>query len=167
MADDARLRRFPAETIILREGECNTTMFKILSGHAELYVGYGTPRESFIGIIGEQACFGEFGLLLGKPSIYTVIAYSDILALSINENDLDGFIKSNYASVIGIMRNMANSMLAMRVQSELLMEELEHSQKNGNIDIQRKIGDARRVMKQYALNNAFYREMKAENRDRI
>lgn len=45
--------------MILREGDLKLDMYKILDGHAEVYMGYGTENETFIGIIGPQSCFGE------------------------------------------------------------------------------------------------------------
>ena len=38
---NAKIEKYPEETIIVREGESNTDMFKIVSGHAEVYVGFG------------------------------------------------------------------------------------------------------------------------------
>ena len=84
---NAKMVKFTQETIIVREGS-NTDMYKIISGHAEVYVGFGTKQEALIRIIGPQSCFGEIGMLLDKPSIYTVRAYSDILALRIRKEDM-------------------------------------------------------------------------------
>ena len=39
--------------IILREDEVNDNLYKIIKGHAEVYVGYGTDHETLIKIIGE------------------------------------------------------------------------------------------------------------------
>ena len=53
--------------MILKEGEINLDIYKILLGHAEMYTGYGTDNEILIGMIGLGTCFGEFGILTGKP----------------------------------------------------------------------------------------------------
>ena len=119
----------PEGTVVLTEGEVNSDMFKIIDGNAEVYVGYGTKQETLIGIIGKQACFGEFGLLLKKPSIYTVIAYSDMHLLRISEEDMGVFIRENQKNVLDIMRNMANTMMTMRLQIELLVKEIEAGRK--------------------------------------
>ena len=155
----SRMISFPQDSVILREGEENTEMFKILKGNVELYVGYGTPLESLLGIIGKQACFGEFGLLLGKPAIYTAVAYSDVLAMRIGEDELEDFIRDNHGNIITIMRNMAGSMLTMKTQIELLLQELQDESKtrdgskvNGNdVQIKDAIRDARQAMRMYAV----------------
>ena len=153
---DARMMTFPQNTVILREGELNEDMYKIVKGHAEIYVGYGTEHETLLGVIGDRSCFGEFGLLLKKPAIYTVIAYDDILALKITEGDMGDFIKENHGYIMDIMRNMANSMMTMRFQIDLLTKELEHGRKENDEEMKEKIRQARQIMKQYAVCNQRY-----------
>ena len=152
---DNKMIVFKPDTVILREGEVNEFMFKILKGHAEVYVGYGTTHESLLGIIGEQSCFGEFGLLLKKPAIYTVIAFDEIIAFRISEKDMDNFILENRKNVLDIMKNMANSMFTMRFQIELLMKDIEECTKSGNINLDEKREHLRRTLRQYAIGNAY------------
>ena len=151
----AKIIKFGQDEVILKEGEVNTEMFKIIQGHAEVYVGYQTPKESILGVIGPQSCFGETGLLLKQPSIYTVIAYSDVLVLRITEGDMGNFVRENQKNIIDIMRNMAGSMLSMRMQIELLLKDLEACKKTdaGSEDIKSRIREARRAMRQYAVYN--------------
>ena len=125
----ARIISFPEGSVVLREGEINPEMFKIIKGNAEVYVGYGTKHETLIGIIGPQACFGEFGLLLHKPAIYTVVAFSDILAMRITEGEMGDFVQENHKNIIDIMRNMASIMMTMSLQINLLLEEIEAGRK--------------------------------------
>lgn len=121
----ARILKFSAESVILKEGEINLDMYKIIKGNAEVYVGYGTKHETLIGIIGPQACFGEFGLLLHKPAIYTIIAYSELLVLRITEGEMGNFVQENHKNIIDIMRNMANIMMTMSLQINMLLKEIE------------------------------------------
>ena len=122
---EGRMVTFPQDSIILKEGEVDLNMYKILKGHVELYTGYGTSQEVFLGIIGPQSCFGEFGLLLHQQAIYTVIAYSDVLALKISEGNIGDFVQENHKNIIDIMRNMAKTMSIMQLQINLLAMELE------------------------------------------
>ncbi len=151
--DAQKLIRFPADSVIIREGEINEEMYKIISGHAEMYTGYGTSLESFLGILGKQSFFGEFGLLLGKPSIYTVIAYSDVTLLRITDTDLSSFIVENHKNVVDIMRNMAGSMLTMKTQIDLLLKELEKAGKADDESLREKMIEARRIMRNYAISS--------------
>ena len=145
---------FPPDSVILKEGDNYTDMYKIIRGHAELYVGYKTPTESLLGLIGEQSCFGEFGLLLGKPAMYTVVAYDDVLALRITKNDLADFVRDNRKNIIDIMTNMAESMTSMRFQIDLLLKEIEGGKKADEEALKEKMRQARQTMRQYAVYNA-------------
>ena len=148
---EARIVKYPPDSVILREGEVNENMYKIIKGNAEMYVGYQTPTESILGIIGEQACFGEIGLLLGKPSPYTVIAYSEVLAMRVTDDEIIDFVASNQRNIVDIMKNMAGSIMSMRVQIELLLKELESVKGVKSIDLKEKQRDARRAMREYAI----------------
>ncbi|MCR5485896.1 MAG: cyclic nucleotide-binding domain-containing protein [Lachnospiraceae bacterium] len=144
---NAKMVKYPQETVIVREGELNADMFKIISGHAEVYVGFGSKQETLIKIIGPQCCFGELGMLLDKPSIYTVRAYSDLLALRINREDMFDFVKENQKNVIDIMRNMASTMMTMRFHIDLLIKEIESGHKPDPHMLQQ----ARKAMKGYGM----------------
>ncbi|MBQ7676891.1 MAG: cyclic nucleotide-binding domain-containing protein [Lachnospiraceae bacterium] len=144
---DAKMIQYKAETVILREGEICPEMYKIVQGHAEVYVGYGTAQESLIGILGKGSCFGEFGLLLQKPAIYTVIAYSDVCVLRITEGDMGDFVAENHKNIIDIMRNMANTMMTMRLQIDLFIKEIEAGQKPS----ENTLLNARKAMRAYGM----------------
>ena len=114
----------PEGTVILKEGEINLDMYKIVSGHVEMYTGYGTENEVLIGLIGSGSCFGEFGILTGAPAIYTIITYSKTRLLRITEGLMGDFIQENHEDILKIMRNMATNMTRMQHQINQLSEEL-------------------------------------------
>ncbi|MCR5725897.1 MAG: cyclic nucleotide-binding domain-containing protein [Lachnospiraceae bacterium] len=115
--------------VVLREGETNENLFKIINGHAEVYVGYGTENEALIRIIGEQSCFGELGMLLHKPSIYTVVAYSNLFVMQIPEDSFEEFVKTNHGAVLNLLRNTTETMLTFKVHIDLLLTEIEKGHK--------------------------------------
>ena len=139
---NSRIVKYSENDIVIREGEVSLALYKIIEGKAEICVGHGTDHETLIGIIGEKSCFGEQGLLLGEPSVYTVIAYSDLYVLCVTEDELDNFIRENHTNVIDIMRNMANTMRTMRLQINLLLKEIEA----GHKPEEKTISDARKAM---------------------
>jgi CRP-like cAMP-binding protein len=115
----------PEGTLILKEGEINLDMYKIVSGHVEMYTGYGTDNEVLIGMVGPGACFGEFGILTGQPAIYTIIAYSDVRIIRVTEGLMGQFIEENRDDILKIMKNMAANMMRMQHQINQLSQELE------------------------------------------
>ena len=127
--EETKILKYEAESIIIREGDLCPEMFKILMGNVEVYVGYGTKQETLVYILGAQDCFGEMGLLLHKPSIYTVVAYSEVCLLRITEGEMGDFVQTNHRNIIEIMRNMANTISVMRMQVDLLVKEIESGSK--------------------------------------
>ncbi len=146
---DSRMMVVPEGSVILKEGEINLDMYKILKGHVEVYTGYGTDREVLVGIIGPQSCFGEFGLLLKGPAIYTIVAYSDVYLMRITEGDMGNFVQENHKNIIDIMRNMANMMMQMQQQIEMLTEEVKHY---GSVD-EKLVSQMHSNLRGYAVNN--------------
>ena len=111
--DRNKIITIPEGIPVLSEGEVNLDMYKIISGNVEMYTGYGTKNEVLIGILGPGACFGEFGILLHKPAIYTIVTFCEVRLLRVTEGTLGNFVQENQDSVIQIMRNMANMMMTM------------------------------------------------------
>ncbi len=147
MEEAGKMIQVPEGTIILTEGEHNLDMYKIVKGHAEVYMGYGTDRETLIGIIGPQSCFGEFGMLLEKPAIYTVVAYSDILLMRITKDEMGDFVQQNHRNIINIMENMAQTMLTMRAQIDLLINDLTEGRKPDD----KEVHDIRKAISTYTV----------------
>lgn len=122
--NESKMVRFAEDEVILQEGSTEKVLYKIIHGKAIVYLNYGQEDEYMVGLLSEQRCFGEFSLLCDKPSIYTVVAYSDVLLLRIPEKDFDDFIRNNSANAIDIMRNLANTVVTLSLNINLVLEEL-------------------------------------------
>ena len=134
----------PEGTVILREGEINLDMYKILKGHVEVYINYGTPQETLSGILGPQSLFGEFGLLLHEPAIYTIIAYSEVQLIRVSEGEMGDFVQSNHNYVIEIMRSMAKNLMSMQKQVNLMAQDL-NSELQLNEELRKTVKMARNI----------------------
>ncbi len=124
------LMKIPEGTILLKENEVNKDMYKIVQGCVEVYSGYGTDREAILGIMSKGAYFGEIGLLARKPSVYTVIAYSDILVQQITMSEIDDYILHNHHDVLTIMQHMAESFYNMKYSMEMVLDDMEKREQN-------------------------------------
>ena len=128
------MMNIPAGTVIIQEGESNMDMYKIISGHAEIYTGYGTEYESILAIKSKDDYFGEMGLFTGgKPAVYTVVAYSDLLLMRITEADIDEFILKNHVDVYKIMKHFAETMYSMKFGMDMVMEDRTLSSNNARL----------------------------------
>lgn len=142
----------PQGMTILKEGEINLDMYKILKGHVEMYTGFGTENEVLLGLLGPGTCFGEFGILTKKPAIYTIIAYSDIKILRVTEELMMDFMKANPENVLQIMKNMANNMMRMQHQIGQLTTEIAELSNDLNNSESYKTSDMiKNMLRSYAI----------------
>ena len=130
----AKFIQIPADTVIIREGEKNDDMYKIISGRAICSINYGTDSEYLLGSLSDGKTFGEYSILTGNPGIYTVTAYSDMLLLRISRSDFEDFIQMNAANSVNIMRNMAAMMRMMKANIDMLNGELRTDSDGGGLD---------------------------------
>ena len=153
-----KIKKIRESEIIIKEGESNPEMYKIIQGHVELYTGFGTDKEVLLGILGPQTCFGEFGLLTQYPAIYTAIAFSETYVLRIPAENILELVKENQKTIIDIMRNMSLTMMKMQKQIDLLSSEIEVLEKGDESGAPKKIDktvikEAQRNLRAYAIAN--------------
>lgn len=129
------LLEVPAGAVILKEGEVNMDMYRIMKGHAELYIGYQTPSETILGILSKNSYFGELGMLTQKPSIYTVVAYSRMAIYRLAPDDLEEYFSKNPGDAVNIMSHMANTMYTLKFNLDMMLEELGKKQSSASAQI--------------------------------
>ena len=118
-----KMQKVSADEVILRKGEINNDMYKIISGKALCYFKHDTEDEYLLASLKEGTCFGEYSLLTGKPGIYTVTAFTDMLIMKITKEDFDTFIAMNAKNAIDIMHNMARMLNVMALNIDLVRNE--------------------------------------------
>ena len=146
--EDARMKIFYEDEIIIREGEIYHEMYKIVSGSVAVYLRYGEKDEHLIGIISKSKCFGELHVLSKQPSIYTVIAYDEVLLMRITKDSLEEFIANNPRNAIDIMQNMVHTNLLMQKNIDLLLDDIYEKQ-----DInKRRTEEIKKKIMQYSIS---------------
>ncbi len=130
--EESRLLKFKDDEIILYQGQKTQEMYKILMGKAALYLNYGKEDEYLIGVLSEQRCFGEVSVLCDQPSVYTVVSIGEVLLLRITEDYFEEFIKNNPNNVVGIMKNLANTLVTLSFNLNMLAKEMSTQEKSGS-----------------------------------
>ncbi len=118
------IQLFKEDDILIHGGKSCAEMYKLLSGNVALYLHYGEKDEYLLGVVGEQKCFGEVSLLTGKPSPYTVVAINDVAVMRISAEDFESFIANNPKNAADIMKNMANRIVLLNTNIDMIYEEL-------------------------------------------
>ena len=67
-------------------------------------------------------------MLSDQPSIYTVVAFDDVLLMRITKDTLEDFIRNNPRNAIDIMQNMVHTNLLMQKNINLLLDDLYEKQ---------------------------------------
>ncbi len=146
--ENAKMLQFHADEIIMKEGGIYEEMYKIISGSVAVYIRFGEKEEHLIGIYSKPKCFGETHVLSGQPSIYTVVAYDEVLLMRITKDSLEEFIRNNPRNAIDIMQNMVHTNMLMQKNIDLLLDDIYEKQ-----DINKKrTEDIKNKIKQYRMN---------------
>lgn len=118
------MKQYSAGDVIIKEGENNTRLGKIVKGKVALYFNYEKENEFLVGALSDGKCYNEIALLTQKPCLYTVVALSDVLVMEVKGENFQEFITKYPQNAIGLMENMAKNILLLQKHIELLSEEV-------------------------------------------
>ena len=110
------------------------------------------------------AYFGEIGFFSGKPSIYTVVAYTDVMLERIETTEFQKYVTEHYEDMLALMKNMTESMYNLRFNMELMAKDAEQKKINESMDTSdtqgtsEKSGDTGAVNSIVRNNDAYLRE---------
>lgn len=150
--EQAKMRKFRAGDIIMREGETYDEMYKVVSGSVEVYIRYGEKDEHLIGIYSKSKCFGELNVLSDQAAIYTVVAFDEVLLMRITREYLEEFIRNNPRNAIDIMKNMVHTTTVMQKNISLLLDDL-YDKNDSN---KRRTEEIRQKIMQYSVSGLHF-----------
>ena len=85
----AGITEYKEDDIVLKQGDPDKSLYKILSGQVAVYINYGSDDEYLVGIQSFPSCFGEMTILSGQPSFYTVVALTETKILCVPEENFE------------------------------------------------------------------------------
>ena len=129
------ITEYKEDEIILKQGDPDKSLYKILSGQVAVYINYGKEDEYLVGIQSFPSCFGEMTILSEQPSFYTVVALTEAKILCVPEENFEGFIQGNPANAIAIMKTMAKNISLLNMNIKMLNEEIAFRSSEGSVGI--------------------------------
>lgn len=93
VVDKMKFHKFPANTVIVKEGDKGDSLFVISSGKVEVYARGKENKQTFLAALGEDEFFGEVSALSGQPRSATVVTREESEILELSKSDLDEIIK--------------------------------------------------------------------------
>jgi CRP/FNR family cyclic AMP-dependent transcriptional regulator len=101
-------QRFPANNVILREGDGAVFMYVVLQGRIAVSI-----KSTLVERIGPGGVVGEMALLDQSPRAATAVAATECELLAINRNDFLALVKAKPAFVVSLLKNIAERMRFM------------------------------------------------------
>jgi len=86
LIENGALRRFPAGTVLMREGEEGSSLFLIHEGSVKIVTADSKGDELIINTCGPGEIIGEMALLDRAPRSATVVAIADVDALELQQD---------------------------------------------------------------------------------
>jgi len=106
VADIAEEVVYPAGSPIIREREPGDSMFLIVEGEVQVYLG-----EEEIRVQREHDYFGDIAILLDEPRTASVTARSDCLLLRIGQADFYDILSSHFEASLAVIRTLIRRLL--------------------------------------------------------
>jgi CRP-like cAMP-binding protein len=82
------LRRFPANALVVREGEPGNSFFFVAGGELGVFATDGLGRHTELARLGENAVFGEMALLSAQPRSASVACTTEVDLLEVGRQSL-------------------------------------------------------------------------------
>jgi CRP/FNR family cyclic AMP-dependent transcriptional regulator len=111
LADRAVEVEYPADRVIVRQGEIGTGFFVITEGRV------GVVRDGDeLAILGPGEFFGELSVLDGKPRVAQVVSIEPTRCLALASWDLEAALMANPSIALAILRGLAERLRAKTEQ---------------------------------------------------
>ncbi|MCR5773818.1 MAG: 2-dehydropantoate 2-reductase [Lachnospiraceae bacterium] len=112
--------KYNAGDIIVREGEDDPTLYKVMHGSVGLYLNHGKENEYLLGINAKGSSFGEYSCFSGKASPYTAIAEEETIVMAIPKKDVHNYICLNPRNAEELFTTMSNKVAMLSKHIGLL-----------------------------------------------
>lgn len=119
LASRGVLRRFAAGTVIFREGDPGDALHVVVEGQVRITVLSGSGSEATVATVTTGDCFGEFGLLDGKPRSATATAIPATRTFVVARRDFVDWLSGRPAAALALLETLS---LRLRKADEALAD---------------------------------------------
>ncbi|MGB8167567.1 MAG: cyclic nucleotide-binding domain-containing protein, partial [Chthoniobacteraceae bacterium] len=130
----ARLQRFGRGEKVIEQGASGQSMFVLLHGEAEVFVG-ANGAQTLVATLRTGDYCGEMSLLTGEPRSATVVARTDCEMWEIDKNTMGELLQENetlvqqLGEILAERRLMTEGVVASSTnRNEVLMKQQEYTQ---------------------------------------
>jgi CRP/FNR family cyclic AMP-dependent transcriptional regulator len=102
-------------TVILREGESDSSMYVVVSGEIAVSI-----QGTYVERVGVGGILGEIALVNDSPRAASAIALSEVQLLTINRDDFMGLVKTNPSFAVSLLRAVATRLEIQTAKSAFM-----------------------------------------------
>src|SRR5262249_30273723 len=95
LADAGHLREFPANSVIVSEGDAGNSLYVVVAGMLEASRKDAHGAAQTIGRLQPGEVFGEMSLLTGASRSATIVAASPVMLVEIGKDQLEPIFRSH------------------------------------------------------------------------
>ncbi len=107
LASTARLRAYPAGTVIIREGDPGDSLHVVVEGQVRITVGSPTGEEATVAVMGQGDFFGDFALLDGRPRSASVLAALPTRTLVVTRDAFVSWISQRPTAALALLETLS------------------------------------------------------------
>lgn len=107
--------KIPPTTIIMREGEIDSTMYVVLSGEISVSI-----QGTFVERIGAGGILGEIALVNNSPRAASAIALTEVRVLPIRRDDFMNLVRSHPAFAVSLLKAVATRLEIQTAKSAFM-----------------------------------------------
>lgn len=105
----AQLNEYPAKTVLCRQGEIEHTFYVVVNGRVSVVQRVDEGEERLLGILGDNAIFGEMSLIDDSPRMATVMTLVPTTVLEITEQIFDELVVQSPAIAYAVVQRILAS----------------------------------------------------------
>ena len=102
----AKRIEYPAKTILCRQGDIEHTFYIVVNGRVSVVQHIDEGEERLLGILGENAIFGEMSLIDNSPRMATVMTLMPTTVLEITEQIFDQLVLTSPAVAYAVVQKI-------------------------------------------------------------
>jgi serine phosphatase RsbU (regulator of sigma subunit) len=105
----AARKEYPAQTVLCRQGEIEHTFYIVVNGRVSVVQRVDEGEERLLGLLGENAIFGEMSLIDNSPRMATVTTVIPTTVLEINEQVFDQLVTTSPAVAYAVVQKILSN----------------------------------------------------------
>lgn len=113
LTEHSHTRSYPANTILINEGDQTDCLYVILEGEVRVYASDENGKEVILNMLRAGQCFGELALVDDEPRSASVITMTPIKVIVISKSDFKDCLSRNSDMAFSMIRSLSRQVRSL------------------------------------------------------